>query len=94
MINEVDYYLNLIDEFYFCKDKYQRELWKDEKIIELMKISKKIKNNRFFQNTLIFLMSLFNDHFVDTYECESKVIDDLLKTEKEILLSTLRVEVI
>ncbi|MFX1410795.1 MAG: hypothetical protein ACFFA6_10600 [Promethearchaeota archaeon] len=94
MINEMDYYLNLIDEFYFYKDKYQRELWKDEKIIELMRISKDIKNNKFLQNTLIFLMSLFNDHFVDTYECESKVIGDLLNSEKEILLSTLRVEVI
>jgi len=95
MINETEYYSDLMKEFsYICNDVYQRELWRDEKIIELMKISEKTHYHKFIQNSLIFIMSLFNDNFIDSYECESKVIDDLVESERQILLSTLKVEII
>ena len=42
MINETEYYSDLMKEFsYIRNDVYQRELWRNEKIIELMKISEK-----------------------------------------------------
>ncbi|MFX0043534.1 MAG: hypothetical protein ACFE8L_11535 [Candidatus Hodarchaeota archaeon] len=95
MINETEYYFNLLKEFSSIRnDIYQRELWRDEKIIELMKISEKITYRKFIQNSLIFIMSLFNENFIDSYECESKIIDDLADSERQILLSTLKVEII
>ena len=95
MINETEYYLDLMKEFsYIRNDVYQRELWRNKKIIELMKISERICYHKFIQNSLIFIMSLFNDNFIDSYECESKVIDDLVDSERQILLSTLKVEII
>lgn len=95
MINETEYYSDLMKEFsYIRNDVYQRELWRNEKIIELMKISEKIYYHKFIQNSLIFIMSLFNDNFIDSYEYESKVIDDLVESERQILLSTLKVEII
>ncbi len=95
MINETEYYSDLMKEFsYIRNDVYQRELWRNEKIIELMKISEKIYYHKFIQNSLIFIMSLFNDNFIDSYECESKVIDDLVESDRQILLSTLKVEII
>ncbi len=95
MINETEYYSDLMKEFsYIRNDVYQRELWRDEKIIELMKISEKIHYHKFIQNSLIFIMSLFNDNFIDSYECESKVIDDLVESDRQILLSTLKAEII
>jgi hypothetical protein len=95
LISEIDYYMNLINEFYnFSGDPIQKQLWKDQKIIELTKILKETGDLKFFQNSLVFIMSLSIDTFLDTYECESKYIGDLIDSEKEILLATLRVEVI
>jgi hypothetical protein len=95
LINETEYYFDLLKEFSSIRnDIYQRELWRDEKIIELMKISEKMIYRKFVQNSLIFIMSLFNENFIDSYEYESKVIDDLAESERQILLSTLKVEII
>ena len=87
--------MNLINEFYnISGDIIQKQLWKDQKIIELTRILKETGNIKFFQNSIVFIMSLFTDTFLDTYECESKYIGDLIDSEKEILIATLRVEVI
>lgn len=95
MINETKYYSDLMKQFsYIRSDVYQRELWRDEKIIELMKISEKIEYHKFIQNTLILIMALFNDDFIDSYECESKIINDLEESDRQRLLSTLKVEII
>ena len=87
--------MNLINEFYnISGDIIQKQLWKDQKIIELTRILKETGNIKFFQNSIVFIMSLFTDTFLDTYECESKYIDDLIDSEKELLKATLKLEVI
>ena len=92
---ETDYYMNLINEFYNISGNIiQKQFWKDQKIIELTRILKETGNIKFFQNSLVFIMSLFSDTFLDTYECESKYIDDLIDSEKELLKATLRLEII
>lgn len=95
MINEAEYYSDLMKQFSYIRNNiYQRELWKNEKIIELMKISEKKCYHKFMQNSLIIIMSLFNNDFIDSYECESKIIDDLAESDKQLLLSTLKAEII
>jgi alpha-amylase/alpha-mannosidase (GH57 family) len=92
---ETDYYMNLINEFYNISGNIiQKQFWKDQKIIELTRILRETGNMKFFQNSLVFIMSLFSDTFLDTYECESKYIDDLIDSEKELLKATLKLEVI
>ena len=65
---ELDCYLKILE--YFQHEKVNREkteIWKDHSLIELMKLLDKAKNRVLVTNSLILMLSLFEDIPPDTY---------------------------
>ena len=61
----------------------------DQAITELKKVAEDTKNEVFVQNALLILSCLYNDREIERYNYESKDIEDLNESEREILASLL-----
>jgi len=94
MINEIDYYYNIFDNFVeFKNDSNKRELWKDHSIIELMNILDEDESELFVQNALIVLIALFEDYLHDSFfNRHSENIKNINKNDRKIVMELLKKE--
>ena len=92
MIKELDYYTNIFDNFSKMDDildDTEVAFFVDQAITELKKVAEDTKNEVFVQNALLILSCLYNDREIERYNYESKDIEDLNESEREILASLL-----
>lgn len=93
--DELNYYNKIID----CFNKYQdddlkREICKNKSIVRLMRSVKYKKNNDFIKNSLIFVLSLFDDEDLppDLYTNIGNDIKNTSDDEQKEILSELKKE--
>ena len=95
---EANFYSEIMDHaFDVLNDGNDRFIWKCHKIIELMNILKESANEYFkivIKNALILLLSIFEDFYVASVDLKSVDLDEISKQEKEILINTLKLEII
>ncbi len=92
MIKELDYYTSIFDNFSKMDDildDTEVAFFVDQAITELKKVAEDTKNEVFVQNALLILSCLYNDREIERYNYESKDIEDLDESEREILGSIL-----
>ena len=92
MIKELDYYTSIFDNFSKMDDildDTEVAFFVDQAVTELKKIAEDTKNEVFVQNALLILSCLYNDREIERYNYESKDIEDLDESEREILGSLL-----
>ena len=93
--DELKYYNKIID----CFNKYQnddlkREICKNKSIVNLMRSAKYIEKKDFIKNSLIFVLSLFDDEDLppDLYTNIGNDIKNTTDDEQKEILSELRKE--
>jgi len=92
---ELKYYLKIIDFFQNqSNDSENVELWKDNSLIELMKVLKRTKNKLLVRNALLLLISLFENIPPDLFNNKGISANLLTKEEKASLKSILKNEFI
>ena len=92
MIKELDFYTSIFDNFSKLNnilDDTEKEFFINHSLAELIKAANEIGSEVFVQNALLILACLYNDREIERYNYESKDIEDLNGTEKEILDSLL-----
>lgn len=90
---ELDYYLKIIDYFQTKKvSREETEIWKDQSIVELMKLLEKAKNRALVTNALILLLSLFEDIPPDTYNNRGVNINRISRKDRKSLIANLQEE--
>ena len=92
MIKELSYYTSIFDNFSKMDDildDTEVAFFVDQAITELKKVAEDTKNEVFVQNALLILSCLYNDREIERYNYESKDIEDLNESEREILGSLL-----
>ncbi|TFG08896.1 MAG: hypothetical protein EU539_01120 [Promethearchaeota archaeon] len=91
MMSEGEFYDHILGQFsQISGDSHQKELWKNNKIRDLMT---KFKNNGdpcFVKNALIVIMALFDDYLKDSYFLNSKSIKESSREKKDLILSFLK----
>jgi len=90
---EMNYYLKIID--YFQKDginKENTEIWKNQSFIELMKLLEHKKNEDLVTNSIILMLSLFEDFPPDTYNTRGVDINQISNEERKSLIAGLEEE--
>ena len=94
MINEIEYYHNIFDNFLEHKSNFnKREEWKDHSIIELMNILDEDESELFVQNALIILIALFEDYLRDSFFYRhSENIKNINKNDRKIVKEMLTKE--
>ena len=95
---EVIFYSEIMEQaFDILNDNNNRFIWECHKIIELMNILKESEKENFkliIKNALILLLSIFEDFYIDSLDSKSAEFDDISNQEKEILINTLKSEII
>jgi len=93
--DELNYYNKILD----CFNKYQdddlkKEICKDKSIVRLMRSLKYKKNNDFIKNSLIFVLSLFDDEDLppDLYTNIGNDIKNTTDKEQKEIISELKKE--
>ena len=92
MIKELDYYTSIFDNFSKMDDildDTQVAFFVDQAITELKKVANDTESEVFIQNALLILSCLYNDREIERYNYESKEIEELDESEREILGSLL-----
>lgn len=95
MIKELDYYTSIFDNFSKMDeilDDTEVEFFVNKSITELKKTAEETGSKVFLQNALLILSCLYNDREIERYIYESKDIEDLDDSERELLESLLREE--
>ena len=90
---ELNCYLKILD--YFQKDgldKENTEIWKDQSFIELMKLLEQKKNEDLVSNSIILMLSLFEDLPPDTYNTRGVDINRISIEERKSLIAGLEEE--
>jgi hypothetical protein len=90
---ELGCYLKIID--YSQNDKISKEnteIWKNQSLIELMKLFAQKKNREIVTNALILILSLFEDIPPDTYNNRGVDINGISREEKKSLIAGLKAE--
>ena len=90
---ELDCYLKILD--YFQKDKSNREsteIWKNQSLIELMKLLEQKKNRGLVANAIILILSLFEDIPPDIYNNRGVDINWISIEERKTLIAGLEEE--
>ncbi|MEJ2279048.1 MAG: hypothetical protein P8Y70_15075 [Candidatus Lokiarchaeota archaeon] len=91
--NESEFYTNLIEEFSCVKDdSLKLELLKSNKIREITEIFYKTKDNKFFQEAMQIILSLFDDDCTLPMASTSKDFEDLSQEKQSQLTSILKKE--
>jgi hypothetical protein len=88
MIEELDYYTCVIDNFSKMDDildDTEVEFFVEQAITELKKVADNTESEVFVENALLILSCLYNDREVEKYNYESKDIEDLDDSEREVL---------
>jgi len=92
MIKELDYYTSIFDNFSKMDDildDSEKEFFINNSLNELIKAAGNIESEVFLQNALLILSCLYNDREIERYNYESKDLEDLDDSEREILGSLL-----
>ncbi len=90
---ELKLYLKIVD--YFQDNKISpenKEIWKNQSIIELMNLLKHSQNRTFVVNALILLLSLFENIPPDLYTNRGHNINCISEKDKKSLISKLKNE--
>ncbi|MFX0136430.1 MAG: hypothetical protein ACFFDN_22505 [Candidatus Hodarchaeota archaeon] len=99
---ELEYYMDIIEK-YRIKDMNPKEteIWKNKSLIKLMELLEKsksieeldrIKNRKLVTNSLILIISLFEDLPPDLFDNQGKDTSELSSEDRDILLSKLKDE--
>ena len=95
---EAEFYSDIMNQaFAVLNDDDDKFIWKCHKIIELMNFLKESADEFFklvVKNALILLLSIFEDFYIDLVVSKSVELDAISKQEKEILIKTLKSEII
>ncbi len=92
MIKELDYYTGIFDNFSKLNDildDTEKEFFVNHSLMELIKAAGEIESEVFLQNALLILSCLYNDREIEKYNYESKDIEELDESEREVLVSLL-----
>ncbi|MFO8017430.1 MAG: hypothetical protein R6U96_02245 [Promethearchaeia archaeon] len=98
--SELECYLKIIRYFQERENKEKTEIWKSSTLIHLMEKLKEIedegieKKRNVIKNSLILLMSLFENIPPDVYNNRGVHINRLSEEDKEPLKNTLKEEVL
>ncbi len=90
---ELDCYLKILD--YSQNDKISKEnteIWKHQSLIKLMKLLDQKKNRDIVSNTLILILSLFEDIPPDTFNNRGVDINGISREERKSLIASLKAE--
>ena len=90
---ELDCYLKILE--YFQNENVNRErtkIWKDHSLIELMKLLDKAKNRVLVTNSIILMLSLFENMPPDTYNNRGVNINRISVKDRKSLIADLREE--
>jgi len=90
---ELDCYLKILE--YFQNENVNRErteIWKDHSLIELMKLLDKAKNRVLVTNSIILMLSLFEDIPPDTYNNRGVNINRISVKDRKLLIADLKEE--
>jgi len=90
---ELDCYLKILE--YFQTENVNRErteIWKDHSLIELMKLLDKKKNRVLVTNSIILMLSLFEDIPPDTYNNRGVNINLISVKDRKALIADLKEE--
>ena len=90
---ELDCYLKILE--YFQNENVNRErtkIWKDHSLIELMKLLDKAKNRVLVTNSIILMLSLFEDIPPDTYNNRGVNINRISVKDRRSLIADLEEE--
>jgi len=90
---ELDFYLKIIDYFQSEKgDREEKEIWKNESIVELMKYLERSRNRTLVMNALILMLSLFEDIPPDIYNNRGVNFNRISEKDKKFLIEDLKEE--
>lgn len=90
---ELDCYLEILEYFQTEKiDRKKTEIWKDQSLIELMKLLDKKKNRVLVTNALILMVSLFENIPPDTYNNRGVDINRISVRDRKALIANLKEE--
>jgi hypothetical protein len=91
--NYVDYYDQIL-QFFHNKPPKKRdvEIWKNQTYVKLMEALKKTKDKQKIRNSIILLLSLFEDLPPDILNTRGDESKNLKKEEKKKLVSLLKEE--
>jgi hypothetical protein len=93
--SEFDYYSNIIEFFQNPNtNKETIEMWKDNSLIELMKVLERTSRKEFVKNAILLILSLFEEHPPDIYTSRGTNVKSLDNGEKSSYLSVLKTEFI
>lgn len=90
---ELDCYLKILE--YFQTEKVNREeteIWKDQSLIELMRLLDKKKNRVLVTNALILMQTLFEDIPPDIYNNRGVDINRISLRDRKSLIANLKEE--
>ena len=90
---ELDCYLKILE--YFQTEKVNREeteIWKDQSLIELMRLLDKKKNRVLVTNALILMVTLFEDIPPDMYNNRGVDINRISLRDRKSLIADLKEE--
>ena len=95
---EAKLYSDIMEQaFYVLNDYDDRFIWRCHIIIDLMDLLKESVNESIklvIKNALILLLSIFEDFYIDSLDSKSAEFDEISNHEKEILINTLKSEII
>jgi hypothetical protein len=97
LISEVEFFQGIFEEFlHLDNQRYENEIWKSNSIIKLMFISDEFEDQTMVAEGLKIIINLcrFKEcgELFDPYELESRPIDEIAETEKNLLRSILKAE--
>ncbi len=94
---EAEFYSDIMDQAFDVLNKGDEKfIWKCHKIVELMNFLKESADDFFklvVKNAIILLFSIFEDFYIDLVVSKSVDLDTISKQEKEILINTLKTEI-
>ncbi|NVM35871.1 MAG: hypothetical protein HWN81_09765 [Candidatus Lokiarchaeota archaeon] len=91
--SELEIYLKIVDIFQDdTVSPENKEIWKNQSIIELMKLLERTQNKAFVTNALILILSLLEDIPPDLYNNRGHNINCISEKDKKSLILNLKNE--
>ena len=98
-MSEVEFFTEIFEDF-LCLDnqRYENDLWRFHSIIKLMHAADEFRDTQIVEDGLKIIINLFRFKecglLLDSYESESYSFNELAETEKTLLGSILKAEII
>ncbi|MFX1311495.1 MAG: hypothetical protein ACFFHD_02640 [Promethearchaeota archaeon] len=90
---ELDCYLKIINFFQNEEiNKDEKEIWKSQSLIELMKFLDYSHNKKFVANAIVLILSLFEDTTPDMYDNRGVDINQIPDKDRRSLITELKNE--